>query len=701
MGFYELFINGKKITKGKLSSYISNPDDVLYYDDYDITSYLHDGKNTIGFLLGNGMLNCIGGYEWNFDKASYRSAPKVALALISEGELVFEADGNFKTHESPIRFDDLRAGEHYDANFEIEGWNLPDFDDSAWQKAFPAVTPKGEKRLNCVEPILISQELPVQSIQKTEKGYLYDFGVNFAGICRLKIKGEKGQCVKMTFGEIVLDGELNLENISYKSTKEGYLQCNSYVLKGEGEETYEPYFTYHGFRYVEVEGITEEQAVSELLTYCVMHSAVEKRGDFRCSDGMLNQLQENIQRSDLSNLYYFITDCPHREKNGWTGDVTLSAEQFALNFGVEKCLEEWLFNVRKAQRANGEIPSIVPSPGWGYFDWGTGPNWDASLIECGYVVYKYTGNKRVLFDNIEAIERYLKFLETKVNEEGLIAFGLWDWCQIGSDNFENKGAPLDITDTLRSMDMCRKAALFAEVLGLEGLRRYASDFAKELLTAFRKKYVKNGKMTSTFQTALASALYFHAVEPERKNVFAQLLEAIERANGHFDVGILGARVLFRVLSDFGQAELAYRLITQPSFPSYAYHIRLGETTLHESFHLLKDGALRKANGEKIDSLNHHFWGDVSAWMISYIGGIKVNEAGDDADRVKIAPCFLKNLQFAESYYNHTKGRIFVRWERADGQRIRLFIEIPEGVKATLKTETLDRPIGKGKTEIFL
>ena len=324
LGFYELFVNGKRITKGLLAPYISNPDDIIYYDEYDIKELLLNGKNTVGIMLGNGMLNCPGGTVWDFQFADYRSAPKVALSIeiaYSNGETeTIEADESFKVHPSPILFDDLRCGEFYDANKEIVGWNLPEFDDSNWENAISAETPRGESKLCEAEPIVIIKTLspktitsnarieyreppkvgklydatkdkPIRPLEPIKDAYLYDFGENLAGNIVLKIKGEKGQKITMIFGEILnTKGELDMRGISFQP--EALNLRIEYTLKGDDVEEYRPTFTYMGFRYCLVDGITEEQATPDLLTYEVMSSDLKKNGDFTCSDEVVNRLQK-------------------------------------------------------------------------------------------------------------------------------------------------------------------------------------------------------------------------------------------------------------------------------------------------------------------------------------------------------------------------------------------------------------------------
>ena len=389
LGFYELFVNGQKITKGHMAPYISNPDDILYYDSYDIAPYLRTGENVIGFLLGNGMLNCWGGFVWDFEKAVYRSAPKVAFrAEIRCGEDVraFEADERMVCHPSPILSDDLRIGEEYDARLELTGWAEPGFDTAGWTPALPAETPRGEARLCEAEPIVRFGERRPVAILPQDNAYIYDFGVNDAGITRLHIHGKPGQKITLYHGEALVDGRFYADNLIFLRPEYAempqYTQRIVYTCRG-GDETFEPSFTYHGFRYVLVEGIEPEQATEELLTYVVMHTKLEERGSFSCSDETANTIQRMTRTSTESNFYYFPTDCPHREKNGWTADASLSAEQALLNLSVENSYREWLRNICKAMDDQGALPGIVPTSGWG-FAWGNGPAWDHVLVNLPY-----------------------------------------------------------------------------------------------------------------------------------------------------------------------------------------------------------------------------------------------------------------------------------------------------------------------------
>ncbi|MCL2751302.1 MAG: glycoside hydrolase family 78 protein [Firmicutes bacterium] len=695
LGFYELYLNGAEMTKGYLAPYVSNPDDILYYDEYDLTGKLREGENVLGFILGNGFLNSPGGDIWDFDKASFRDAPKLALSLEADGQTLFEADAGFKTRASAMTFDDLRAGVHYDARLEINGWNLPGFDDTGWDDAIPAKTPEGKPRIPRCEPIKPRGELAAVSVTKSGNGYIYDFGVNIAGIFRLEIDGARGQRLAFTCGEILKDDALDVRNISFGSrTRPDCMQTDTYICRG-GSAAYIPKFTYHGFRYIYVEGITEEQAAPGLLTAIILHSDVRDAGGFACSDAMLNTLQEHCRRSALSNFHYFLTDCPHREKNGWTGDAALSADWVSMNFAAAVSYREWLHNVRAAQDAFGALPGIVPTAGWG-FAWGNGPAWDAVITELPYRIYQYTGNKAALRENAGAIGKYIRYMLSRRNADGLLAFGLGDWCQAGRDYGSDHDTLLEITDSLTAVDILVKAAAIFGVLGQTGRRRYAETARDELINNFRKKYILNSRMRQEYatQTAAAMALYYGIFTgAEKQTVAAQLLSLIEK-DGAMSCGILGARVLFRVLSEHGQPDLAYKLITRPEFPSYAYNILHGATSLCENFFELKDGGLWPKGLELNNSLNHHFFGDVSGWLIAYIGGIKVNPYFRDPNEVVLSPVFPAALSSASAWRDFPGGRLSVEWHRTEND-IELRISVPKGIRARLCVAGADEELNEG------
>ncbi len=706
LGFYELYVNGVNVTKGPLAPYISNPDDVCYYDRYDLSGLLTKGKNAVGIILGNGFRNAFGGFVWDFDKASCRGTPAAALCLqASDGEAEFEmeADESFRAHPSPVLFDDERMGCRYDARREIPGWNLPDFDDSQWAFALPEKPPRGIARLCEADPIVIEKELRPVSIsyraetpfcyESMERGarplkeaiarnaYLYDFGVNSAGVTKLTVKNSKpGQTITVRHGEELIDGNLSVNSTVFlrSDTTDKYVrygQTDVYICKG-GDETFIPRFKYDGFRYALVEGLTEEQADGDAVSFLVMHSDLKERAGFSCSDDTLNRLQECARRSDLSNFYYFPTDCPHREKNGWTGDASISAEHMLLNLTAEKSLREWLLNIRLAQRADGALPGIVPTGGWG-FAWGDGPAWDSVCVNLSYYIYRFTGDQTVIAENAAMIMRYLFYISGKRDERGLIAIGLGDWLDPFEHELGHIASPLVVTDSAVIHDLACKAAFLFSRAGLCREADYARAIAASVRSCFRKHLIDpdtkivEGNCQTSQALALETGLFDEEELPEARK---RLIEIVHRDHDVNACGMIGLRHIFHALVHAGEADLAYRLITSPSRSCYGYWLAHGATSLWESFPDL--------NVSWEGSKNHHFFGDISSLFIQEFAGLKPNPLCGDIDAYEISPHFIQALDFAEAYYHARLGKITVRWERKENGIV-LRVTAPKGTRGRI------------------
>lgn len=704
-GFYRLFVNGTEVTPSRLAPGITNPDQIIFYDTVDVRPYLVQGENVLGFLLGNGISNCIGGFIWDFDKALFRSAPKLAVSFESDA-LSFEADASFKCAPSPITFDDLRSGEHYDATLEKDGWNKPGFDDADWTPAIPTDPARGKAEASDTDPVVVTKELkPVEIVSgstapivapegkrpdsyklsetafyksdEREEGIVFKFAENTACVPRLRVKGKKGQKIVIQAAEYCSeDNVVSYENIA-RFYPFGFTQRDIYICKGEGTEEYVPSFTYHGARYFLVIGLEKEQIGEDTLTMLVQNSDLAERGNFSCSDPIANGLQRGCRISTLANFVWFPTDCPHREKNGWTGDASMSAEHMMQNIAPEKSWNQWLKMIAASQDERGAIPGIVPTSGWG-FAWGNGPAWDEVMTELPYQTYRYRGDL-TLFKTVKTtVFRYFHYLAGRRDGHGLVAIGLGDWCHAMRPGGSNHVCPLEVTDTAISYNMCCKAQTMYRALGMTLEADFAASLGSELRAAFRKYLIDPDTMNvkGSCQTAQAAALYYGLFDGgEKAAAYARLLELVHEADDHFDCGMIGVRVLFRTLAAFGDAELAYKLITRTDAPSYGIWIdKFGLASLAESFHDCVNG--------HDTSLNHHFMGDFSGFFIAHVAGLAVNPYGDDPAFVRFAPNFIASLDHAEAWYDTTAGKVSVRWER-DGDRVKLTVEKAAGVHGEL------------------
>ena len=701
-GFYELWVNGENITKGFLAPYISNPNQLVAYDEYDLTPYLKKGKNAIGIMLGNGFQNQII-TKWYFHQSSFSAPLKVGAALTASGEgksFSLDTDESFKVHFSPITFDMYRHGVHYDARLEIDGWCDSGFDDSAWENAIIAPAPLGELVKCYAHPIKTRAEISPVSIKaqsdlcyyktlmfggkdlefsRVGNGYLYDFGINTSGVCRLKIKGKRGQRVVLRHSEkLAENGNYNCNAIyfgfnnlhpieSYKNDVHLF-QTEVYTLKGGEEEIFTPPFTYHGFRYVFVEGITEEQATKELLTFVAFSSDIKRRADFKCSDEIINTLYGMAVNADLSNFHYFPTDCPHREKNGWTGDASVSADQLHLTFDCADSFKLWLRQMSHTQREDGMLPGVVPTEKYGY-EWGNGPMWDSAAINVPYAAYKYDGRVDLFEEIADTLEKYLHYIAGRRDEKGLIACGLGDWVQPGKAKGIPIKSPLSLTDTVTTFDTAKKCALLFDKIGRTDACNYALELADELRAAVRRELIDYETMTAagdcqTSQVYLIATGIFKPDEYER--AYARLLEIIDRDGRMLDTGMIGLRYIFEVLIGGGDIDLALELITNKSegAPSYYDMIRRGATSLCEA---LDDGTTNSSE-------NHHFFGDIIRVFTNYIAGLRPNPTLDDINEICFSPVIPTGLDFAEAEYKGAKAG----WRR-EGEKILAYIELPEGM----------------------
>lgn len=713
-GFYHLYVNGERITYGELAPYINNPDHILYYEEYEISKYLKKGKNAVALILGNGFANQdVDG--WRFKEAEFRNAPCASIAIEITGEgrsVVINSDESFKVAKSPILFDMYRYGVVYDARCEIDGFSDADFDDSAWDNAMIAIPPKGEIMHCTALPVTTQYELYPKSIEKQEdfcylhtdedepidcthvdEGWVYDFGYNCAGVCRLKIKGERGQRIILRHGEALRHGKFNINSIyTVVDGLERYIhlhQTDEYILKGGEEEIFTPVFTYHGFRYVFVEGLKPEQATEDLLTYVVMNTNMRKRSDFTSSNQTLNTLFQMGIRADMSNFHHFPTDCPHREKNGWTGDISVSAEHLLLNFDCSENFRVWLESVRAAQIESGQIPGIVPTDKWGYA-WGSGPAWDSAIVNTTYYSYKLDGRTDIIEENADMFRKYLEYIAAKRMDNGLIECGLGDWCQPDSDNVRIT-SPLCFTDSAQIFESANKCALLFDVIGRADDRAYALQLAKELKEAIRRELIDFDTTTvaGACQTSQAYALYVGIFnEDEYARAYKRLLDFVKEKNYHLDCGVIGLRCIFHVLFDNGDGEIALKMITREDAPSYGNMIALGGTALFEA---------TKQNGVQ-NSQNHHFYGDIMNLFISKLAGLKINPNMDDVNRIEISPNLPNSIDFAKASYDTEHGTIMVEVSRQNG-KLGVTADIPAGIRGEIVLGDKKQPLKVGKNEI--
>lgn len=659
LGYGVVTFNGKKITEDVLTTIPSRFDQTVYYSTYDVTKLLHKGNNAAGVFLGNGWYNDVS-ESWYADKGTWRHHPKLLFSLCVEfpsGKTVrIVSDTSWKGAPGPAVYNHSRCGERYDARLMPHGFDCPLFDDSEWDRAQICRSPGGILKKADIPPIRIIRTMPLTEIFPS----VYDVGQNISGWVRIHVKGIRGWKIRMEYSERVTEtGELDTKNINAFTPPE-LQHCDEYFCEGTGDwETWEPSFCYHGFRYVRVIGAPKEFQMEA----CLVHTDLQSVGEFSCSDDMINRIHSASRWSTLTNFHAIPTDCPHREQNGWTGDAQLSCEQALMNFDMTAVYRRWLNDFRDVQRPSGQLPGIVPSPGWGY-NWGSGPAWDSALILIPLYVWRYTGNDCILRDVWDCMERYMDYLSS-MEDHGIVNFGLGDWCPPES----TIPCPTELTDTAYYYADAMAMAEGACVLGHDPSPY--DQLAKRVRTAFREKFIRNGLPVPEGQTSLACVIFQGLLEPHEQPAAASRLAELVRENGfHIDCGILGTKYIFRALSDFGYDETLYQMITNPTGPSYANWILHGMTTLCETWSMN-------------ESLNHHMFSEVDLWFYRSLAGIRA-----DGAELVIAPSFLNQLSWVKASH---RG-ISVYWDQNS-----ITVTVPE--KATLILPDRTLPLEPGTTTI--
>jgi len=671
LGYYELRLNGQRVGDHVLDPAFTRYDRRALYVTYDVTRLLREGRNAVGVQLGNGWYNEFTRSAWNFDHAPWRDLPKMLFQLdveLADGtRTAIASNASWKTtSEGPTRFDGIRNGEQYDARQEIRGWDTPAFNDDGWLSARLARAPGGVLSAQMLPPIRVTKTIRPVSVREPRPGvWLFDLGQNIAGHARINVRGPAGTQVVLRYGErLAPDGTLDQQAIA-AHVYSGEFQTDRYTLRGGGPETWEPKFVYHGFQYVEVTGLKERPTL-DTLSGRVVHTDFERIGRFACSEQLVNRIEQNAVWSYVGNFHGYPTDCPHREKNGWTGDAHLAADMGLLHFRGEAAYAKWMRDMADEQQPDGTVAAIIPTSGWGYL-WGNGPAWDSAYLLIPYYVYQYRGDRRLLEQLYDGWRRYVDYLTTRA-DHGIVSIGLGDWCPAKTKT------PVEVTSTAYYYVDTRIVAHTAALLGKKAdAQRYAQQ-AEAIRRAFLARFYDpaTGRVANGSQTALACALCQGLTGPaETPKTLACLVAAVDAADGHLDAGILGTKYLLHALSENGRSDVAWRVVTQTTPPGWGHWLQERATTLWEEW----DGRA---------SRNHIMFGDVSAWFIKYLGGIA--PAAPGFREITIRPQVLGDLRWARAEHLCPYGWIRTDW-RLEAGRFVLDLTVPVGTRATVYVPT--------------
>ena len=680
LGVADLVLNGKKVGDEFLMPGWSDFRQRAQVMSADVTGMLQAGENTLGAVLGDGWYT--GTLLWKNDRNHYGTHPQLLARLdieLRDGRKVSVTTGRgWEMRTGPIVASDIYHGETYDARKELGDWCVPNAPKAGWRSAdlFPAY--RGELVPKVNEPVRATQSIKPRKITGPAKGaYVFDFGQNVAGVCRLKIRGRRGQKITLKFAEM-----LNADGTVYRENLRLARATDTYICRGGGIEEWTPRFTFHGFRYVEVTGL-EKKPSSDLLTALVLHTDMRPTGKFRCSNPLLNRLDRNISWGLRGNFLDVPTDCPQRdERLGWTGDAQVFVGTAAFHYDVRDFFRKWLQDLRDGQRADGAYPDVAPdvlgkhSP----LHFGNAAWADAGVI-CPWQIYRHYGDKEVLAENYDAMKRWISYQQR--TSKSLIRprtmYG--DWLAIDAVTAQNAPVPCDLVGTAY---FAHTADLMAKIAGVLGKKDDARRFRKlhvQIVDAFRNAYVTpDGRVVGHCQTAYLLALAFDLLPAKlRPKAFAHLVDLIEARGCPLTTGFVGTPLLLPVLTRFGRTDLAYKILLQEDYPSWLYTVRNGATTMWERWN-----SYTKEHGfgdVGMNSFNHYAYGAVGEWMYAVIGGIRLQSPG--FKKILFAPEPGGDLTSAECRLDTPQGRVECRWQ-VRGKTLRGEATVPPGTTAELR-----------------
>jgi alpha-L-rhamnosidase len=621
---------------------------------------------------------------WDFERASWRNRPTFCLDLrvtYDDGSVeTITSDESWKSSLGPITYNSIYTGEQYDARLEQPGWDKADFDDKKWNSVSNRQAPSQNIVSQAMQPIRNVEKIACKSMRKlNDTAYIFDMGRNIAGVSQITLNGDSGTIVRLTHAErLDKDGNPDQSNVDYflsiPTRKLDPFSTDIYKLNGKGEETFMPRFNYKGFQYVEVTSNKPISLTKESLVAYFMHSDVEPTGSIKSSSQLVDKLWAASNASYLSNLFGYPTDCPQREKNGWTGDAHIASETGLYNFDGITIYEKWMADHRDEQQPNGVLPSIIPTDGWGY-EWGNGPDWTSTIAIIPWNVYLFYGDPKLLNDCYGNIQRYVDHIN-ELYPTGLTTWGLGDWAPVKSKT------PVELTSSAYYYVDVNILAKAAKILGKADDYAKYSSLAAKIKDAINAKYLnpKTGIYAEGHQTEQSVPLCWGIVPDSLKaKAAAHLADSVAANNFHLDVGILGAKAILNALSENGQAQTAYRLASQDTYPSWGWWIVNGATTLYENWNI---------NAPRDLSLNHIMFGEIDAWLYKALGGIKPDETQPGFKNILLSPNFVTGLDHFEATHTGPYGKIISAWKRT-GKAIKYSITIPANSTASVNFPKID------------
>ena len=684
LGYHEVHLNGARVGDHVLDPAISDYNERAFVVTHDVTDHLDVGANAVGVELGRGFYGMATPSVWDWHVAPWHDDPKLLLQLevdhVDGTTTTIISDDDWQAATGPIRFDSLLAGERHDARLDQPGWTTPGFDAAAWDDADVVDDPGLQLDAQMVQPIRVTDELTPVEITEPEPGvFVFDLGQNIAGWVQLDVEGDPGTQLVLHYGEKLReDGTVdNDDPLNHMSER---YQVDTYTLHGEGPETFEPRFSYKGFQYVQVENLPGEPSLDD-LTGLHLHTDVEEIGDFSSSIDLFDEVDRGTRYAILNNLHSMPTDTPMFEKLGWTADGQVMVDASVHNYDMPRVYTKWLDDMRDGQLDNGRIPVVAPTHGWGA-DWVV-PEWSATYVMVAWDMYRYYGDTRVLADHYDAMRDYVDYELARLDDDGLSDSTLGDWAAPGySQGPAPEGGGLTSTAYVH-----RAAFLLSEIAEVLGHDDDAADYHSiagqvrdDLNAAFldtEAELYTTDEGPFYRQTSNVLPLAWDLVPNEHvEGVVANLVDdVVQEHDGHLDTGVIGTKHLLRVLTEHGHTDVAARIATQDTYPSWGYWFANGATTPFEFWEL------------ESRSWGHMFLGTIQDWFYQDLAGLRTQDVGKDR-HIEVAPHPFDGLEHASASTRTVEGDASSSW-RIEGDVLRLDVEVPANTTATVRIPSDD------------
>lgn len=703
LGLYELKLNGSKVGDEVFAPGWTNYHKRLQYQVYDITSQISEGGNTIGAILGDGWFRGHFGW-WENNRNGYGENLSLLLQLLityeDGSEEVINTDQSWKSTKGPILKSDIYNGETYDARLELSGWDTFEFDDSAWNEANIFHHSKEILTESVGEKVRKTLKIKPINLIKTPKGEdVFDMGQNMVGWVRLSVSGKSGDQVTLKYAEV-----LDQEGSFYTDNLRNIECTDHYILKGDATEVFEPHFTFHGFRFVKVEGYPGDLSIESIMGI-VVHSDMEQTGYFECSDPLINQLQSNIEWGQRGNFLDVPTDCPQRdERLGWTGDAQVFAATASFNFNTAPFFTKWLKDLASEQKADGSVPWVVPNNiidggGTGWSDGFGATGWADAAIIIPWVLYQTYGDSRVLADQYPSMKAWVDYMIHHAGDRYIFdhGFHFGDWLSFAEYESYNYNAP-DYGYAGAHTDKALIATAYfyyssglllksAEILGKTEDVITLSNLLPKIKEAWNHEFVtRSGRLVSSTQAAYAIGLVFGIIEEDMVDIISQRLADDVSYFGHLTTGFLGTPVLNYALSDFGNTKLAYQLLHNERYPSWLYPVTKGATTIWERWDGIRPDGSFQTTG--MNSFNHYAYGAIGEWLYSRVVGIQIDDRLPGYKHIIFQPIPGGRLSWAKVQKKTMYGMVAASWVLKDGH-IEYDIHLPPNTTGTVRLRILD------------